>query len=60
LSASTPWRWGAPLRRFGRTHELAGPVLFLLSDMSSCMTGQILVFDGRKIVRFSYGTSADS
>ena len=45
---------GVPLRRFGRAHELAQPLLFLLSDMSSFMTGQCLVIDGGTMVRFPH------
>jgi len=43
---------GVPLRRAGRVHELAGPLVFLLSDLSSFMTGQCLVVDGGLTVHF--------
>jgi len=47
---------GVPLQRFGRAHELARPMLFLLSDMSSYMTGQCLVIDGGTMVKFPHTT----
>ncbi len=50
---------GVPLRRFGRTHEIAGPLLFLLSDLSSFMSGQTLVVDGGTMVHFPHHTAAD-
>jgi NAD(P)-dependent dehydrogenase (short-subunit alcohol dehydrogenase family) len=45
---------GVPMRRFGRTEEIAKPLLFLLSDLSSFITGQTLVLDGGTMVHFPH------
>jgi NAD(P)-dependent dehydrogenase (short-subunit alcohol dehydrogenase family) len=47
---------GVPMRRFGRAAELAKPLLFLLSEMSSYMTGQTLVIDGGTMVHFPHSS----
>jgi NAD(P)-dependent dehydrogenase (short-subunit alcohol dehydrogenase family) len=35
-----------PMARWGRAEEMAGPAVFLASDASSFMTGQVLIVDG--------------
>jgi NAD(P)-dependent dehydrogenase (short-subunit alcohol dehydrogenase family) len=35
-----------PMRRFGELHELVGAAVFLASDASAFVTGQVLVVDG--------------
>ncbi len=35
-----------PMRRFGKVEELVGATVFLASDASSFVTGQLLVVDG--------------
>lgn len=47
---------GVPLQRFGRAEEIAKVLLFLMSDMSSFMTGQTLVNDGGVMVHFPHQT----
>lgn len=44
--AMEAWGKGVPLGRVGTTEELAKVALFLVSDMSSYMTGQIVTADG--------------
>ena len=35
-----------PLRRAGKPEDVAGPIVFLASDESRYITGQVLVVDG--------------
>jgi NAD(P)-dependent dehydrogenase (short-subunit alcohol dehydrogenase family) len=35
-----------PMKRFGRLEELVGAAVFLSSDASSFITGQLIVVDG--------------
>ena len=50
---------GAPLGRFGTPDEIAGPLVFLVSDLSSFVTGQTIVADGGQRAAFPHtmGTS---
>jgi NAD(P)-dependent dehydrogenase (short-subunit alcohol dehydrogenase family) len=43
---------GAPLGRFGTPDEIAGPLVFLVSDLAGFMTGQTLVVDGGQRAAF--------
>jgi 3-oxoacyl-[acyl-carrier protein] reductase len=40
------WSPLTPLRRIGTPHDLTGPMLFLISDAASFVTGQTLFVDG--------------
>ena len=40
-----------PLRRLASPEDVAGPVLFLASDLSRFMTGQVLLVDGGLVMR---------
>ena len=44
--ALTEWKRTIPLRRIGRAEEVAQTCLFLASEQSSYITGQILQVDG--------------
>ena len=48
------WRQMAPLRRFGRTEEVASLVLFLASDESSFVCGQDIAIDGGFTTAFGF------
>jgi NAD(P)-dependent dehydrogenase (short-subunit alcohol dehydrogenase family) len=47
-------RAALPLRRRGEPDDVAGAVLFLLSDLSAWMTGQVLTVDGGSSARPSF------
>jgi len=44
----------APLRRIGLPADIASAILFLVSDLSSYMSGQTLVVDGGVSAKFPY------
>lgn len=44
-----------PLKRIAEPHEIALPVMFLLSNQSSFITGQTLVVDGGKTADLNAG-----
>lgn len=45
---------GAPLSRAGLPDEIAGPLVYLVSDLSSFMSGQTLVVDGGMMAAFPH------
>ena len=47
-------RDGMPLARWGDPDEIAGPLVFLVSKLSSFMTGQTLIVDGGMNARFPH------
>jgi NAD(P)-dependent dehydrogenase (short-subunit alcohol dehydrogenase family) len=46
---------GVPLARFGRPEEIAGPLVFLISDLASFISGQNIVVDGGTQASFPHG-----
>ena len=49
-------RRGIPMGRYGTPEEIAGPVLFLLSELAGYMTGQCLIADGGCNVKWCHLT----
>jgi NAD(P)-dependent dehydrogenase (short-subunit alcohol dehydrogenase family) len=45
---------GAPLGRFGTPEEIAGPLVFLVSDLAGFITGQTIVADGGQRAAFPH------
>jgi len=45
---------GAPLGRFGTPEEIAGPLVFLVSDLASFVTGHTIVADGGQRAAFPH------
>jgi NAD(P)-dependent dehydrogenase (short-subunit alcohol dehydrogenase family) len=48
-----------PLRRRGEPDDVAGPVLFLLSDLAAYVSGHVLVVDGGMTARPPFGDETD-
>ncbi len=44
----------APLRRVAQTSDIAGPLLFLVSDLSGYINGQVITVDGGVGIKFPY------
>jgi len=51
---------GRPLERWGDPEDIAGPLVFLVSDLSAFMTGQTLVVDGGTQALFPHRAKAFS
>ena len=45
---------GMPLARWGQPDEIAGPLVFLVSKMSSFLSGQTLIVDGGMNAHFPH------
>ena len=50
---------GAPLGRYGVPFEIAGPLVFLCSDLAGFMSGQTLVVDGGMRAAFPHLKATD-
>ena len=56
----TARRDGAPLGRFGVPEEIAGPLVFLVSDLAGFITGHTIVVDGGQLAAFPHGRSTQT